>query len=103
MDPFPSRIQIISPQPANSKVFIVSNLISPIEKKWNSDLLRCLFSKEECEAIKKIDIGPKLSPDRMIWHYNKKKVYTVKGDIIGFKVAKKRPVKICMELVLNDQ
>lgn len=71
------RIQ--SPQRQLQADARVSNLIIPRQKQWNEWLVDRVFWPEEASIIKDIPIGGERCNDRIIWHYNCSRVFTVRS------------------------
>lgn len=48
----------------------VSDLINPIQRRWEYDLIRGLFLPEEVELILSIPLSHHPTKDKVIWPYN---------------------------------
>ena len=57
----------------------VSDLINPIQRRWESDLIRGLFLLEEAELILSIPLNYHPTEDKVIWPYNSSVAYSVKS------------------------
>lgn len=74
-----------SAKPENFEVFKVVDLISVDDRSWNIHLLHQLFNDEEIDVILKIPIAPQGCLDRLVWHHDRKGVYSVTSE---YKVQK---------------
>ncbi|XP_024195872.1 uncharacterized protein LOC112199038 [Rosa chinensis] len=54
----------------------VAELIDPVLLCWDRVKLEALFSHADVELITSIPLGRRLSQDRLIWHFNKKGMFT---------------------------
>nr|POF17214.1 hypothetical protein CFP56_56098 [Quercus suber] len=57
----------------------VLDLINPISRKWEIDLIRGLFLPEEVELILSIPLSHRPTEDKVIWPYNSSGAYSVKS------------------------
>ena len=57
----------------------VSDLINPISRRWEVDLIRGLFLPEEVELILSIPLSHRPTEDKVIWPYNSSGAYSVKS------------------------
>ncbi|XP_061999061.1 uncharacterized protein LOC133716365 [Rosa rugosa] len=58
---------------------------------WKASLLESTFSPEDCEIITSIPLSFRLPPDRIIWHYDPKGIFSVKS---AYVVARDRILQI---------
>ena len=58
----------------------VNDLIDPVLKQWDEDLLQGLFSSQEVELITSIPLCRTYSEDKLIWPYTSSGNYTVKSS-----------------------
>jgi ribonuclease HI len=63
----------------NSKKRMVSQLMNTEGKSWNVSLLQELFLEHDVQAIQSIQIPPQAQCDRIAWHYESNRVFTVKS------------------------
>jgi hypothetical protein len=70
--------------PTSSSAEYVSDLIISGQSRWNENLLVELFPTYEIESILQIPLSTNPLPDRIIWHFTKSGMYTVKS---GYKAA----------------
>lgn len=62
----------------------VSDLIDVVSASWNNNLVSNLFLLEEVALILAIPLSYWLPPDKLIWHYDAKSLFSVKS---AYKVA----------------
>ena len=55
----------------------VSDLIDPVQRRWETDLIRGLFLPEEVELILSIPLTYHPTEDKVIWPYNSSGAYSV--------------------------
>lgn len=58
---------------------IVRDLIDLDTKKWKRDLIASWFNQFEASQITKIQLSFRLPDDRIIWHWEKDGIYSVKS------------------------
>ncbi|XP_024156142.1 uncharacterized protein LOC112164137 [Rosa chinensis] len=63
----------------------VADLIDPDSKDWMVDWLEELFFADEVDLIRKIPLSLRNPEDRLIWHFDKRGLYSVKS---GYHVAR---------------
>lgn len=63
----------------------VEDLIDPVTCEWMLDWLEELLTPDEVELIQKIPLSMRRPLDRMIWHFDKHGLYSVKS---GYHVAR---------------
>ncbi|XP_062028933.1 uncharacterized protein LOC133744926 [Rosa rugosa] len=63
----------------------VADLIDPDSKDWMVDWLEELFFADEVEMIRKIPLSLRNPEDQLIWHFDKRGLYSVKS---GYHVAR---------------
>ncbi|XP_070662391.1 uncharacterized protein [Malus domestica] len=63
---------------------LVCDLIDPFLKEWNVDLVSSGFYKEDVATIMGIPLSRMGCDDRLVWHYNTNREYSVKS---GYGVA----------------
>lgn len=76
---FPFSFSIFSSRPPDCNYLIVSDLIDAERKCWKSDVIMSLFSEFEANLILSLPISHRLPEDRLIWHFDKKGIFSVKG------------------------
>ncbi|XP_028095770.1 uncharacterized protein LOC114293006 [Camellia sinensis] len=76
--------KVYSSKPIGTEVVTVEDVIDPLHKSWNLDLLRSQVSEPEVQAISSIPISLAPTEDSLIWHFEAKGQYTVKS---GYHVA----------------
>ena len=69
---------------------MVHELINEQTKTWNQNLIHEMFDTEEATTINYIPLSRVDSSDKLVWHYEKKEVYTVKN---GYKILTKAYVE----------
>ena len=57
----------------------VYDLIDPVSKQWDSDLLQGLFSSQEVELITSIPLCRTYIEDKLVWPYTSSDFYSVKS------------------------
>ncbi|VVA37427.1 PREDICTED: reverse mRNAase, partial [Prunus dulcis] len=77
--PQPNSFRIFSPKPEHSAITKVSDLIHGDSREWNAPLLQNVFFPEEVMLIRSIPLSLRLTPDMLVWHYDKKGMFTVKS------------------------
>ena len=65
---------------------MVHKLIDKQTKTWHQILLQEMFDTEEAVSVNSMPLSRIRSPNRLVWHYKKKRVYTVKS---GYKLLSK--------------
>ncbi|KAH9784956.1 reverse transcriptase domain-containing protein [Citrus sinensis] len=82
--PRPTSFKPVSPPslPIDSRV---SDLINAANQ-WNEGLINQHFGKEDAEMILRIPLPSRPMEDQIVWHYDKKGIYSVKS---GYQVALK--------------
>ena len=63
----------------------VCDLITPDRQGWKTKLLETMVDPEDLELIQTIPISRSGCPDKRIWHYTKKGLYSVRS---GYYVVK---------------
>lgn len=66
-------------RPQSTTLQQVSDLINIDSGTWNEALLASNFTQEDCLLIKSIPLSIRLPPNRLIWHYDSKGVFSVKS------------------------
>lgn len=79
------HFKISSFKPDWTVVVKVEDIVDPIHKSWNLNLLRIEVSEPEVQAINFIPISLAPNEDSLIWHFELTGHYTVKS---GYHVAK---------------
>lgn len=82
--PRPLKFKILTPAPPALGELMVKNLISAKDMCSKIDLLHQLFAKEEVRYICSIPLNFQRLPDRLMWHYYEKGLFSVKS---AYKVA----------------
>ncbi|KAH9656895.1 putative reverse transcriptase/RNA-dependent DNA polymerase [Citrus sinensis] len=103
--PKPTSFKPVSPPslPSDTRV---AELIKE-DNQWNEDMICQHFLREDAEIILRIPIPSTPMADQILWHYDKKGIYTVKS---GYQVAlrinfpdtpscSEQPANQCMETV----
>jgi hypothetical protein len=84
-DPWVPWLENFSPSPKDPNIptvpMLVSNLIDPVNRIWNADLLRELVDTQSLQAIHKIVLPVATCQDKLIWTLDPKGNYTVKSAI----------------------
>ena len=57
----------------------VSELINPVTRRWDTNLLRGLFHPTEVDLILSIPLSPIPVEDKIMWPFNSSGVYSVKS------------------------
>ncbi|KAM2698195.1 hypothetical protein EV1_037234 [Malus domestica] len=74
------------PTPLNPSVINreckVAEFIDPSSRTWNLDLLSNFILDSESDTISKIYVGPLLSPDKLVWPYERNGSFSVKVRIL---------------------
>ena len=77
--PSPTTYKVISsPRPFDNYP-MVSSLIDPVTRWWNSRTIHDLFLPFEADLILKIPLSYNLPEDNLIWMGNKRVAFTVKS------------------------
>lgn len=76
--PSPSTFQISSPRPSNYDIFLVQELITS-EAKWDLPQLDSLLFTKEVDLICTIPLSKRKVDDKLVWHYDKRGLFTVKN------------------------
>ena len=79
---------------------MVHELIGEQTKTWNQILLQEMFDTKEAASINSIPLSRIGSPDRLVWHYDKKGVYTIKS---GYKLLNKAYMEVNNQGMRTDQ
>uniref|UniRef100_A0A5B7BF13 Reverse transcriptase zinc-binding domain-containing protein n=1 Tax=Davidia involucrata TaxID=16924 RepID=A0A5B7BF13_DAVIN len=82
--PKPSTFKVISPPVDGLHDLMVADLIDQDSMSWKEDRVRDLFIPFEAEEICAIPLSVHASSDKLIWHYSKNGVYSVKS---GYHIA----------------
>lgn len=65
--------------PPTTPLEYVSDLIDSESCTLKESVVETIFSPEDCELINLIPLSTRLPPDRMIWHYDPKCLFSVKS------------------------
>lgn len=60
--------RITTRKPQNCQLIIVHELMK--KGRWNEDLMRTLFNKEDCNEVRKIPISEYGAKDRLLWAFS---------------------------------
>ncbi|KAG8377458.1 hypothetical protein BUALT_Bualt08G0035100 [Buddleja alternifolia] len=77
--PRPATFRVITAPnllPLNASV---ASLISPVTRSWNAQLDRQIFWPLDVNMILSIPLGQNLMVDRLVWHYTKNGMFSVKN------------------------
>ncbi|KAM2786714.1 hypothetical protein PS2_007578 [Malus domestica] len=78
----PPKTRDVHPKPLNPSVinreYKVAEFIDPSSRTWNLDLLSNFISDSESDTISKIYVRPLLSPDKLVWPYERNGSFSVK-------------------------
>ncbi|PRQ25708.1 putative ribonuclease H-like domain, reverse transcriptase zinc-binding domain-containing protein [Rosa chinensis] len=70
-----------------TKDFMVADLIDEGGREWVMELLEELFTSHEVDTIAAIPLSLRNSDDRLVWHYDRKGIYSVKSGYYIFHKA----------------
>lgn len=82
--PRPRMFKILMPPHPSMEDLIASELNLQENRAWTFELLKELFDEEEVHIISSIPLSFRWAPDRIMWHYDKKALFSVKST---YKVA----------------
>lgn len=77
--PLPLSFRNFSPRPPDCNLIQVSDLFDPNNKCWKSNVVTDLFSDLEASLIISLPISQRLPEDRVIWHFDKKGLFSIKS------------------------
>lgn len=77
--PQPSTFHPISMPPPSSEDMRVQELIDVDQKVWRNDLLIEFFENEDMGHICTMPISSRLLPNKLIWHFSDRGIFTVKS------------------------
>ena len=82
--PRPTSFTIYAP-PILGMECRVSKLICQLSRNWKTQLVQQSFYEHDAETILSIPLSARLPVDRMMWHFERSGIYTIKS---GYKVAR---------------
>lgn len=77
--PLPHSFRPFFPAMETTEDMMVEELIDVEAKEWMIFMLKELFSKEEVEIIARIPLSLRQANDRLVWHFDKKGLFSVKS------------------------
>jgi hypothetical protein len=77
--PYQNGFKILTPNPGNSNITLVKDLIVEGPIGWNHALIDNIFLDFEGNQIKQLPLIPEVIDDKFMWRYTKEGNYTVKS------------------------
>ncbi|EEF30032.1 conserved hypothetical protein [Ricinus communis] len=71
----------------------VSDLFIPSSREWDVELILDIFQEDEANLILSIHVSSSLHEYKLIWHYERKRMYTVKS---GYKADSTESKVFCL-------
>lgn len=83
--PLPNTFKPFSSPMCGRESWLVEDIIDTDERTWLVTVIEDMFTEVEAEFILKIPLSLRPRADRIVWHYDRKGLFTVKS---GYKVAR---------------
>lgn len=57
----------------------ICDLINHETRQWRDDMLEYFFIRRDQEEIRRVPLSPEVSPDILVWHYEKSGTFSVRS------------------------